>query len=206
MAPHSNHVSYTTLTENINTHKQLDHVTAIPASRPDSIKFAASSAPRIACIVDLDNLCSRRGQHGRRAWAHLDVVAFTAAIRDRGATKGIVFQNQNAGEFGLKLWSAGGLGCVATGINVDPLVKLAAVDYAFAGLDCLILVASDGGYDEVIHAIRRCGVRVELWALRAAVARHLVYAADAVRWIDDLVREPEVNGHSGGPTATHMAA
>jgi uncharacterized LabA/DUF88 family protein len=106
----------------------------------------------------------------------------------------------------LKLWSAGGLGCVATGINVDPSVKLAAVEYALAGLDCLILVASDGGYDEVIHAIRRCGVRVELWALRAAVARHLVYAADAVRWIDDLVREPEVNGPSAGPNASHMAA
>ncbi len=206
MVPDSSHVSYTTRTKNINTNKQLDHVVVSPARLPGFFKFAASSAPRIACIVDLDNLCSRRGQHGTRAWAHLDVVAFTAAIRNRGATKGIVFQNQNAGDFGLKLWSAGGLGCVATGTNVDPSVKLAAVDYALAGLDCLILVASDGGYDEVIHAIRRCGVRVELWALRATVARHLVYAADAVRWIDDLVREPEVNGPSAGPNATHMAA
>ena len=71
------------------------------------------------------------------------------------------------------------------------------MDYALEGLDCLILVGSDGGYDEVIHAVRRCNIRVELWALRAAVASHLVFAADAVRWIDGFLQEPNLNTPTG---------
>jgi len=153
---------------------------------------ASLSELRVACVVDLDNVCSRRGLYAKRAWAYLDVVAFIAALRERGVRRGTVFQNQKPGDCGSKLWAAAGLRCVGTGTNVDESVKLAAVNYALEGLNCLIVVASDGGYGEVIHAIRRCGIRVELWALRAAVASHLVYAADAVRWIDHFLREPDV--------------
>lgn len=182
--------------ENINSNKELQHATANKASPRIAFNPAGKSANRIACLVDLDNICNRRGQRGRRAWANLDIITFTAAVRDRGATTGIVFQNQPASDFGEKLWAKSGLKCIATGRNVDESVKLAAVNYALAGLDSLILVASDGGYDEVIHAIRSCGIRVELWALRAAVAKHLVFAADAVRWIDSLVQEPVPDGPS----------
>ncbi len=182
-------------------------VSPIPAQKPATNaatrqeKSAPLSGRKTACVIDLDNVCSRRGLHGKRAWAYLDVIAFIATLRERGVTKGAVFQNQKPGDCGSKLWAAAGLKCVATGRNVDELVKLAAVDYALEGLNCLILVASDGGYDEVIHAIRRCGVRVELWALRTAVASHLVFAADAVRWMDDLLQEPEMNRPARGRQA-----
>jgi len=201
MAPNSSHVPYTTSNKYINAIKQLDCISVNSASLLDSFKSIPSGL-RIACVIDLDNLCSRRGQHGRSAWAHLDIVAFTAAIRKRGATIGTVFQNQRPGAYASTLWATAGLECVGTGTNVDERVKLAAVSYAIDGLHCLILVGSDGGYDEVIHTIRRCGIRVELWALRAAVARHLVYAADAVRWIDEFVHEPDLSGPSAGPTTT----
>lgn len=190
MAADSNHVSYTAPTKNINTNKQLDHVRANLASNLRSFKSPSPSAPLIACVADLDNLCSRRGQRGMRARACLDALGFLSALRERGVTKGTVFQNQKFGDYGSKLWSAGGLKCVATGQNVDPWVERAAIDYAASGARTLIIIASDGGYDETIHAIRRRGVRVELWALRAAIARHLMFAADEVRWIDHFVREP----------------
>jgi len=192
MAPDSSHTTYPIYQEQLQSVNKLDHVRANLASDSGSFKSPSPSAPLIACVADLDNLCSRRGQRGRRARACLDALGFLSALRERGVTKGTVFQNQKFGDYGSKLWSAGGLKCVATGENVDPWVERAAIDYAVNGACSLILIASDGGYDETIRAIRRCGVRVELWALRAAIARHLIFAADAVQWIDHFVREPQV--------------
>ena len=172
-----------------------DQIQHVPATTSSSASFRASQlkidAPaRVACVVDFDNVCSRRGKYGKRAWACLDVVRFVSALRERGVSTGTVCQNDYLGVCGSKLWTAAGFRSVATGQNVDDTVKLVAATYALEGLDWLVLVASDGGYAEIIKIIRDCKIRVEVWALREAAARPLLYVADSVRWIDDFVVEP----------------
>lgn len=164
---------------------------------------------RIACVVDLDNVCSRHGKHGKRAWAHLDVIRFVSALRERGVNYGTICQNDYLGVCGSKLWTAAGFKSLATHVNADDTVKLAAVTYALEGLDWLVLVASDGGYVKAISAIRACNIKVEVWALREAASRPLLYVADAVRWIDEFVQEPPLRRHANGskhPYADRTAA
>jgi hypothetical protein len=155
----------------------LDHTSGSAFQKPSAPSATASSGP----------IARPRRLRSSRSSFH-----DCALIRERGVTIGTVFQNQKPGAYASKLWAVAGLTCVGIGTNVDDQVKIAAINHALKGVECLILVASDGGYDEVIHAIRRCGVRVELWALRNAVASHLVFAADTVRWIDGFLQEPSV--------------
>ena len=159
----------------------------------------------IACVVDMDNLCSRRGKFGRRAWAQLDVLRFAAALNERGVNQGTVCQHQSFGACASKIWAGLGLKPISTHENADERVKLEAVTYALnGGLDWLILVASDGGYAEVIDAIRNCSIKVELWALRDAASRDLLYLADRIRWIDYLVDEPRPPDQNGRRSANEF--
>jgi len=145
----------------------------------------------------MDNVCSRRGKYGRRAWACLDVLQFGVALKERGVTRGTICQHQPFNAYGSKLWSGLGLKTVSTRENADERVKLEAVTYAVdSNIKWLILVASDGGYFDTLATIRECGIKVELWALREAVSRDLLFLADRVRWIDDLVDEPPPPSHA----------
>ena len=147
----------------------------------------------VACVVDMDNVCSRRGKFGRRAWACLDVLQFGAALKERGVSRGTICQHQPFNAYGSKLWSGLGLKTVSTRENADDRVKLEAVTYAIESkIKWLILVASDGGYFDTLARIRECGIKVELWALREAVSRDLIFLVDRVRWIDDLIDEPQL--------------
>jgi hypothetical protein len=159
----------------------------------------------VVCVVDMDNVCSRRGKYGRRAWACLDVLQFGSALKERGVFQGTICQHQPFSAYGARLWDGLGLKTVSTGENADDRVKLEAVTYALeAGVDWLILVASDGGYYDTLISIQECGIKIELWALREAVSRDLIFLADRVRWIDDLVDEPRPPGNA--PANHNLAA
>ncbi len=170
-------------------------------TRQDSATITAARQANIACVIDMDNVCNRRGKYGRCAQARLDVLQFGAALKERGVSRGTVCQHQPFNVYGSKLWSTLGLKTVSTGENADERVKLEAVTYSVdAKIDWLILVAGDGGYYDTLATIRECGIKVELWALRGAVARDLIFLADRVRWIDDLVDEPPP------PSRAHISA
>jgi uncharacterized LabA/DUF88 family protein len=158
---------------------------------------ATDTNKTIVCVIDFNNVCSRRGKLGRRAWAQLDVLKFAAALKDRGVSQGTICQHQPFTAYSSKIWSGLGLKTISTRENADERVKLEAVTYALkANLGWLVLVASDGGYAEIVTKIRACGIKVELWALRHAASRDLLYLADRVRWIDDLLVEPQPPAHS----------
>jgi hypothetical protein len=160
------------------------------------------SARRVACVIDLDNLLARRGKFGKYARAHLDVCEFKTAVKERGITQGVVFQNQPLSAFEAKIWGCLGLEVVSTRTNVDNTVKLQAINFALEGIDELIVCASDGGYCDVIKAIRDCGILVEVWCLRESVSLELMFAADRLAWMDGLVAEPRPADRK---PATHRA-
>lgn len=157
---------------------------------------AISAQRNVACVVDMDNVCSRRGKYGDWAWAHLDVLKFGAALKERGVTLGTICQHRPFASCGAKLWTSLGLKPVHTWKNADDQVKLEAVTYALEkNIGWLVLVACDGGYFDTLSTIRECGIKIELWALRNAVSRKLIFLADRVRWIDDLISEPHPPGN-----------
>jgi hypothetical protein len=182
-------------------HGGLKNASLAPLETGNAGRNSASSETsrqgRVACVVDMDNVCSRRGKYGRRAWAPLNVLAFAAAIKERGITLGTICQHQPFHACGSKLWSSLGLRTVSTGENADERVKLEAVTYASeAKIDWLVLIASDGGYFDTLSLIRECGIKIELWALREAVSRNLIFLVDRLRWIDELVDEPHPPAHA----------
>jgi len=148
------------------------------------------SPSRVACVIDLDNVLARRGKFRQYARAQLDICKFKTALKERGITKGVVFQNQSLSAFDIKIWNCLGLDVVSKRTNVDNAVKLQAVNFALEGIDTLIICASDGGYCKVIKAIRDCGILVEVWCLRESVSTDLMFAADRLSWMDDMVVEP----------------
>lgn len=158
------------------------------------------SVSRIACVVDLDNVLARRGKFKKYARAQLDICKFRATLKARGITSGVVFQNRRLSVFESKIWNCLGIEAVSTRTNVDNAVKIQAIDFALEGVDTLVMCVSDGGYCGVIRAIRECGVVVEVWSLREAASRELVFASDRLVWMDYMVVEPfppdvKVSGH-----------
>jgi hypothetical protein len=149
----------------------------------------AAKATNVACVVDLDNLCNYRNTFGRHAWLPLDLFSFGLALKRRGVDRGTVFQNLSISACGEQIWSQVGLNVVSTNENVDEALKLQAVNYTLEHKpEWLVMVANDGGYLEVVDAIRAAGItKVELWAQRSKVSRKLIYHVDRVIWIDEMV-------------------
>ena len=139
--------------------------------------------PRVAAVVDGDNIF--RNLEGRRISPDVDL--FANALRERGVGSTTVCQNFFR-EVDRNNWERiQHLRTVRVGENCDRKVMLVAIDYVMSGLDWLIIASGDADYLPLVEATQHAGTHVEIWALRRAASKHLIYAVDSVRWIDDLI-------------------
>lgn len=152
---------------------------------------AVAWQPRIACVIDVDNMLARRGQFGRYARATLDLFRLRDLLRERGVTEGVAFQNYPFTALGAKVWECLGISAVSTRKNADDAAKLQAINFALDQVDRVIVISGDSDFAEVADAIRGY-CKVEVMCLRASASRELMWAADQVTWVDDAVIEPEL--------------
>jgi hypothetical protein len=138
---------------------------------------------RIAAVLDGDNIF--RDDNGHRISSDLNTLI--SALRERGVRTATVCQNFFKRSERDDWQRVPRLNAVSTGGNCDTKVMLVAINYIMSGLDWLIIASGDGDYLPLVEAAQHAGTRVEIWARRSNASKRLVFAADSIRWIDDLV-------------------
>jgi hypothetical protein len=138
---------------------------------------------RVAAVVDGDNIF--RNAEGRRISPDIDL--FANALRERGVNSTTICQNFFRDVDRNNWQRIPNLRTARAGENCDRKVMLIAIDYVMSGLDWLIIASGDADYLPLVEAAQHAGTRVEIWALRCAASKQLIYAVDSVRWIDDLI-------------------
>jgi hypothetical protein len=158
-----------------------------------AIKHASRHVP-IAAVLDGDNIF--RDDDQRRITP--DVVDLASALQERGVRSTTVCQNfftrpqRNSWKRFPYFYT------FSTGENCDRMLMLVAIEYVMSGLDWLIIGSGDADYLPLVEAARHAGTRVEVWAKHSNASKRLVYEADSVVWIDDLiVARPPVRSDLG---------
>jgi hypothetical protein len=156
---------------------------SIRTFEPARINDDDTRRPRIACVIDADNIWV----HGNKPRASRFVLRLVEALEQRGIQHGIVCRNVFS-ESERALWRPTRFEPRATSCNCDPFVVHAAITYLQDGLDWLILVGGDGDYVPLVKAAQAAGTSVEVWARRSTASHALMKAADRVCFIENIVR------------------
>jgi hypothetical protein len=154
--------------------------------------------PRIACVIDADNIWV----HGNKPRASRFVLRLVEALEQRGIQRGTVCRNVFS-ESELALWQPTRFEPRAANCNCDPFVVHAAIAYLQGGLDWLILVGGDGDYVPLVKAAQAAGASVEVWTRRSTASHALMKTADRVCFVEDIVRGDECRPIGIEPVHAH---
>ncbi len=154
-------------------------------------KLARAKHPKIAGVLDLDNLSNFKRENPQNPQAIIDVIGLTRALQERGVSRGTACRNFGFTATAASVWQQAGFQVCNANDNCDAKVIEAAESYASDHeLKWLILCGGDGDYSQLVTNLKAKGVRVEIWSLRHKTSRKLIKLADNIRYIDKFVIRP----------------
>lgn len=137
-------------------------------------------APALVC-VDADNI-----KVTETGFARIDIRRFCARARATMGNQAIIKVFANGMSMTEEaIWNENRAEVIRTVTNADPVIINTLYD---AEACAAVLIASgDHGFSQVARFHRHLAHRVVVWSTRAKLAYELIFAADAVEFIDNLV-------------------
>lgn len=146
-----------------------------------SLKAPCHQAPAAVVAVDLDNLTVAEGGFDR-----VDIARFMKrVVAELGRNCIIKVFTNGMSAAAEAIWNGFGAEVIRTGTNADPYIE----EFLFGADDAceVLIVSGDHGFANVARWHSSLKHRVVVWARRAKAAYELVFAADRIEFIDDLI-------------------